>query len=75
MTPSGVASPSKKTGRENAIIVYCLRCEWREEDFPMGAAANDCPMCRHRPLGYVRFERGVEDEAAAVAIDRHRSFW
>ena len=63
------------TGRENAEIVYCLKCGWQEEDFPTGAGANDCPLCRTRPLGYVRFERGVEDEAAVAAIDRHRRTW
>ncbi len=63
------------TGRENAKIVYCLKCGWQEEDFPIVAGANDCPMCRNRPLGYVRFERGVEDEAALAAMGAHRARW
>lgn len=69
---AGEASP---TGRENAEIVYCLKCGWQEENFLIEAGANDCPMCRNRPLGYVRFERDVEDDAALAAIDRHRRTW
>lgn len=57
------------TGRENRTTHYCIHCDWESDEY----SAPLCPICQQGPIHYVRWEAGVEDEAARQAIAETRA--
>ena len=64
---------SRVTGRENTTVLYCPVCGWRTGNNEF--VSNTCPDCRHSPLSFVCYEKGVEDRwAEAIIIPPERLY-
>jgi len=61
-----------KTGRENRIIVFCPVCDWQSnEKIILAPVVLEAPAAGRCCAGlhYVRYEAGVEDDAAVEHVN------
>lgn len=67
-------APPRGTGRENRTTLYCERCPWESQiEGVVIGSVTECLRCQHKPIHFVHWEAGVEDEAARQAIAETRA--